>query len=196
MLIGAHVAIEPSVGGFIVLVNGHEWRTADSEEARERSVFDSASDAWAAYRRANGDEDTGLADMARDMVGDGKSPNLYFVTVDGKTLLATSDMTVAKFYAQNPAKMGVHTPSALEYPCQIEDRHTGLVWENGASIAEQEAEEEEAAECPNGLGRHMMVPAIAHVMPASKPGSIVVDVECSRCGRSGSLVIDADDVQW
>lgn len=198
MLIGAHVAIEPSVGGFIVLVNGEEWRTEESEKAGESSVFYQASDAWAAYRRANDGEDTGLADMARDMVGDGKRPNLYFVTVDGKTLLATADMTVARFYAQNPEKMGVHTPSALEYPCQIEDRLNGLVWENGASIAEQEAEEEGAARCPHTHGgRHVLDQSVSVAdYDSSDSKALVVDVSCRACGRSGSVTISPDDVMW
>lgn len=202
MIIGARTAIEPVVGGYAVTVDGIEWRSPASEEAGEQeSVFDTAADAWAAYRRANPGEDTGLADMARTMVGDGKRPNLYFVTVDGETLLATADMTVAKHYAERTELMGKASPhSALEYPVQIEDRLFGVVWENGASIAEQEAAEEDErlddSECPNSAGRHVLAPSVTFVAPASGFGGIVVEVGCARCGRSGSIVIDADDVQW
>ena len=47
--------------------------------------------------------------------------------------------------------------------------------------------------CPNTGGEHM--PQWDNITPAEgMPG--VVDVPCIHCGRSGSVRIDGNDVQW
>jgi hypothetical protein len=57
-----------------------------------------------------------LNDLARDYVGDGKSPNLYFVTSDR----GTTDKEIAIEYAQ--------IVSRTDNECLVEDRKHGEVW--------------------------------------------------------------------
>ena len=87
-------------------------------------------------------------DMAREMVGDGKSPNLYFISTydpktggDGAIVGVVRSLEIAK-------GVGGHYDAAVV----IEDRKTGVVWENAASErfqrAAMEAEEAEYASNP------------------------------------------------
>ena len=113
-------------------------------------VWETAEDAWKAWRKLFPNEPN-LDKMARAMVGDACCPNIYFVTVDGKTLVAFDGPDAAKLaqeYAEHPEKMGVFTPAAQEYPIVIEDRLNGVVWMNGAAEAEQEVEDEKVKEGP------------------------------------------------
>ena len=70
--------------------------------------------------------------MARELVGDGKSPNLYFVSLSGKIQMAASRLDIAQRVAE---ALGESSPVVLE------DRKTGVVWENRWSRREQEAED-------------------------------------------------------
>lgn len=62
-----------------------------------------------------------LEELARTMVGDGKAPNLYFVTVDGVVVTVTRDLSVAK----SEWRRNVHNDRFT--PCDIEDRRQGVV---------------------------------------------------------------------
>lgn len=183
MILSSQASIAPTVDGtFVHLTMGVQSGT------EEWGTLVEAERAW---RKEN--PDANLDEMAREKVGDGKTPNLYFVTVDGKTLAAFDDLDRAKWYAQQ----SFGAPSAQEYPVQIEDRLNGVVWENGASEAEQEeAEEEEANTCPATVGAHVLMPSVSFAGPTSDNRGIVVDVECSRCGRSGSISIEPSEVNW
>lgn len=59
-----------------------------------------------------------LETLASEMVGDGKSPNLFFVTVLGNVTMITRDFQSAVHYWQ---KLPPLTQSA------IEDRRTGVI---------------------------------------------------------------------
>ena len=59
-----------------------------------------------------------LEELATKMVGDGKSPNLYFVSSDGAIVAITVDLDDANDIARN------HTDVL------IEDRKEGLIWES------------------------------------------------------------------
>lgn len=66
-------------------------------------------------------------DKARTTVGDGKSPNLYFVTTyderSGAVVGIVRSLQDAKDVAKN-----------YNGPVMVEDRQTGVVWENEASL--------------------------------------------------------------
>lgn len=183
MILSHHASITPTEGGTFVLLNDgiqsgtEEWGTLEEAER--------------AWRKEN--PDTNLDEMARDLVGDGKKPNLFFVTVDGKTLAAFDDMDRAKWYAQR----SFGAPAAQEYPVQIEDRLMGVVWENGASEAEQEPAEEDEAYCEKTGGMHKLdIRAEYADIPTSSNRGIVVDVWCKLCGKSGSIAIEPNEVNW
>ena len=62
-----------------------------------------------------------LNDLARELVGDGKRPNLYFVTDQGDTVLIASDLEIAR---EAWGKL------AARYPlqeCALEDRLYGVI---------------------------------------------------------------------
>jgi hypothetical protein len=60
-----------------------------------------------------------LEDMARDMVGDGKSPNLFFVTDRGAVVSVNRDFDVAYSQWQDLERAGAE--------CALEDRKTGTI---------------------------------------------------------------------
>ena len=62
-----------------------------------------------------------LEQMARDLVGDGKSPNLYFVVQSSNVVCVTPNKDIARAVANalGEAQRVI-----------IEDRRTGNVWEN------------------------------------------------------------------
>lgn len=57
-----------------------------------------------------------LEQLARDLVGDGRQPNLYFVTLNGKVDMVTVDKDTA-----------MNHYSDLGVGAAVEDRLTGLV---------------------------------------------------------------------
>lgn len=187
LIISPNVSIEPVVGGFAVLVHGFQWTSQETIDAGEQeSVYFKPEEAWQAYADANPDMPN-LNDMACQMVGDGKKPNLYFVTIDGKTVAASEDFNRAVDVAERMA--GSDTPAL------VEDRETGVVWENDAS--ERRQCEPEENECTDGA-RHTLDAERAEVAKgaSSDPKALVIDVWCKVCGRSGSVTIDPDDVMW
>lgn len=80
-----------------------------------------------------------LEKLATEIVGDGKDPNLYFVNRQGVIVAITRDEDHARAIA------GAYGGRVL-----IEDRKTGIVWENEASLREQErlAREEDSGDGP------------------------------------------------
>lgn len=94
-----------------------------------------AAGPWHRLFQAQPKEDNALEALARSMVGDGQSPNVYFVTVGGK---------VSALFVENPkgareyARLGNH---AHNVPVVIEDRKTGVVWENEVSLKAQRVED-------------------------------------------------------
>jgi len=61
-----------------------------------------------------------LNQLASELVGDGKSPNLYFVTVDARVQTVTTDRRTAYLHWHQLASTGV-------LACALEDRETGVV---------------------------------------------------------------------
>jgi uncharacterized protein YycO len=61
-----------------------------------------------------------LENMACNMVGDGKTPSLFFVTRDGVVVTVTRDFSIAYSHWNNIANYGGHTTS-------IEDRKNGVI---------------------------------------------------------------------
>ncbi len=61
-----------------------------------------------------------LEKLAREMVGDGKNPNLFFVSSEGNIILISRDFDVAYMKWRQHAERPDHE-SALE------DRHTGVI---------------------------------------------------------------------
>ena len=62
-----------------------------------------------------------LENLARDMVGDGKRPNLYFVTDGGTVTMVTRDRVAAR---------GAWYDLSMRRPlqeCALEDRLTGVL---------------------------------------------------------------------
>lgn len=61
-----------------------------------------------------------LEDLAREMVGDGKNPNLFFVSSEGNIILISRDFDVAylkwKWHAER-----------RDHECALEDRKTGTI---------------------------------------------------------------------
>lgn len=47
-----------------------------------------------------------------------------------------------------------------------------------------------------GGAEHTLAPTVGYAYAGSESGSIVVDVTCSVCGRSGSMSITPNDVNW
>ena len=88
-------------------------------------------------------------EMARKMVGDGKEPNLFFVSVDGRIVAVTSSLQGARGVA------GGYSDTHDIWV--IEDRQSGIVDESTASRREQDrlATEEEA---PAATG----APSVSH----------------------------------
>lgn len=190
MIIGPRTSITPNAdGGFIVLVDGVQWGPRDVPVTFETPAF-----AWLMYRDANPDEPN-LNDMAQTMVGDGQTPNLYFVTVDGSTLVAYDDLDRAKEYAG-------YASNDSEFAIMVEDRLNGVVWENAVSLAlqligEEGENPEGTAVCPHTHGGvHVLNETVSFSSPTSSNKGIVVDVTCRACGRSGSLSIEPGDVTW
>lgn len=67
-----------------------------------------------------------LEKLAQTMVGDGKSPNHFFINRDGTILAVLLDHDLAIFLAK-----------MLSGPIVVEDRLTGILWENEASLRQQ-----------------------------------------------------------
>jgi hypothetical protein len=61
-----------------------------------------------------------LENMARDMVGDGKFPNVYFVTLKGDVVTVTTDKDVAFEHWRKLADPVLHQ-------CALEDRLFGCL---------------------------------------------------------------------
>lgn len=61
-----------------------------------------------------------LEKLASKFIGDGKSPNLFFVTVGGKVVAITQDLEVARYVWEK-----VSAPMITE--TTIEDRQVGMV---------------------------------------------------------------------
>lgn len=62
-----------------------------------------------------------LEELARNMVGDGESPNLFFVSDCGAIITITRDFQVA--YSEWK-KLAFRSP---RLPCMLEDRKTGVI---------------------------------------------------------------------
>ena len=62
-----------------------------------------------------------LEELARTMVGDGKAPNLYFITVDVVVVTITRDLSIAKSEWRRNIYNHPFTP------CSVEDRKQGTV---------------------------------------------------------------------
>ena len=62
-----------------------------------------------------------LEKLAQTMVGDGKNPNVFFVSIKGAIHLITTDFNVAYDYWRNLARN-----SRNDHPT-LEDRHWGMV---------------------------------------------------------------------
>lgn len=92
-----------------------------------------AAGPWHRLFQSQPKEDDTLEAQARSLVGDGKSPNIYFVTVSGKVSALFRDERLARDYAQ------LRVPTNV--PVIIEDRKTGVVWENEVSLKAQRVED-------------------------------------------------------
>lgn len=71
-----------------------------------------------------------------EMVGDGQSPNYFFVTN------AVSGMVIATFLSLSDARVFGDYLEYTDAPCFIEDRQEGIVWESRAAIRYQQALED------------------------------------------------------
>jgi hypothetical protein len=60
-----------------------------------------------------------LNQLASELVGDGKSPNLYFVSQDGRVLTVTTERRVAYLHWCDLARTRI--------ACSLEDREAGML---------------------------------------------------------------------
>lgn len=61
-----------------------------------------------------------LEKLARELVGDGKQPNLFFVSSEGNIILISRDFDVAYIkWKQHAARK--------DHECALEDRQTGVI---------------------------------------------------------------------
>ena len=74
-----------------------------------------------------------LNDLARDLVGDGGSPNVFFVSK------AVGGNVVAIFVAEEPEE-AISLANNHPEPMVVEDRQTGVVHDNPASARLQKEE--------------------------------------------------------
>jgi len=65
---------------------------------------------------------TKLDDLARDIVGDGQLPNIFFVTVEGEV--------EATFLVEEDALEYANSWSTYKKLVLVEDRLTGITWES------------------------------------------------------------------
>ncbi len=74
-----------------------------------------------------------LNELASKLVGDGGSPNIFFVTegVGAKTLAVIVDASEGQV---------IHMAHSFPGPIVVEDRLNGVVWENYAALRLQEEE--------------------------------------------------------
>ncbi len=70
-----------------------------------------------------------LERLASEIIGDGKLPNLYFVTVEGKVIMITQDFEGAR-------KSWSRFAAAMDVPTSMEDRQVGVL----ASVEPEEGD--------------------------------------------------------